>query len=143
MSFNYVLGNINASFERLALYYRDFMERTEQAFRAMHQRLVNLEERQGAPSDEQVERVLRKILAERFADSIVPPAAHTVPVKEEDTFVKPKPNDIIPETLSIDVSSLQVDPDAVPSKMYGETLKMLEGKLPGFPNVEGPTTDED
>jgi hypothetical protein len=46
----------------------EFMHRTELCFRALHDRITWLEERvvwQGAPSDEQVERVLRKILAEK------------------------------------------------------------------------------
>lgn len=43
------------------------MHRTELCFRALHHRITRLEEREllQGPTDEQVERVLRKILAEK------------------------------------------------------------------------------
>lgn len=137
MSFNYVVGQINASLERLVFYYRAFMERTEAAFRGMHERVLRLEEQQSwqGPSDEQVERVLRKIFAERFAD---PGVQHTRThaMKDGDTFVKPKKGDaIIPLPIDISLESLQVDPKAMPSQQYAETLNMLEHKLPSFPEL--------
>lgn len=46
----------------------EFMHRTEACFRALHERVVRLEQERELymrPTDDQVERVLRKILAEK------------------------------------------------------------------------------
>lgn len=139
MSWNYAVAQINQSLEQLALWYREFMHRTEQSFRAIHERVMFLEQRQAwkGPSDEQVERILRKILAERFADAGVQRVENPNVMKDSDYFVEnPKEDAIIPKAIAIDVASLQVDAKAVPSKAYGQTLQMLESRLPGFPNVD-------
>jgi hypothetical protein len=139
MSFGFVVEKINIQLERLANYYREFMHRTEQSFRAMHQRILHLEERQAwqEPSDEQVERVLRKILAERFADAGVKGVRNPNVMKDGDYFVEnPDAHTMIPESIPIDVDSLQVDPGAVPSQRYLETMQMLEGRIPSFPELD-------
>ena len=117
---------------------REFMQRAEASFRALHERLEYLERRQAAqgPSDEQLERVLRKILAERFADA---ETQRLVPneTKSRDFFAgRPNAAFSVPKTISLDVASLHVDPEAVPSKAYGQTLQMLEKGLQRFPQVD-------
>jgi hypothetical protein len=112
----------------------------------MHQRILKIEE-QGAhqgPSDEQVERVLRKILAERFADSSAHREGISNIAKEGGYFVQPPKEDMtIPHAIPIDVHSLLVDPNAMPSKTYAETMQMLEGRLPAFPEVDLSTEQGD
>jgi hypothetical protein len=114
------------------------MHRTELCFRALHERIIWLEERQAwqGPSDEQVERVLRKILAERFADGNVQQVQSPNIMKEEDYFVEDRRNLGILRPVAIDPASLFVEPDAVPSKAYVETFNMLERHLADFPDVD-------
>ena len=116
----------------------EFMRRTESCFRAFHERLLQLEERQSwaGPSDEQVERILRKILAERFAGPGIPPPPTSTSTSDDEYFVANPKELAFPRPIPIDPASLLVDPDAVPSKAYAETFRMLEGGLSRYPNLE-------
>ncbi|KAF2752192.1 hypothetical protein M011DRAFT_473446 [Sporormia fimetaria CBS 119925] len=145
MSFGFVVANINASLERLAIYYREFMHRTEHCFRSMHQRITSLEEHQACrgPTDEQLDRVLRKILAERFATSNMAQAETVATNRDVEFFVEDPDINAIPQSIPIDVASFQVDPNGAPSQQYAETLQMLEGKLPSFPDVDGSGQQEE
>ncbi|KAF2186170.1 hypothetical protein K469DRAFT_630888 [Zopfia rhizophila CBS 207.26] len=69
MSLSYILHHINNCFDQVIVWFRGLLNRTERSFQAMHQRITFLEDRQNdlAPSDEQMERILRRQLAERFA----------------------------------------------------------------------------
>lgn len=110
------------------------MHRTELCFRKLHERVLLLEQRQAVqgPTDEQVERALRKILDERFSDL----GTHTRKLdaaQDPSWFVK-DPRDIpYPRSIKMDIASLIIPPDAVPSKAYSETFRMLESGLRGFP----------
>jgi hypothetical protein len=113
----------------------------------MHERILQLEDRQDwqGPSDEQVERVLRKILAERFSDGTMHEVQHPDIRRERDYFVEDPRKQPAPRPVLIDPAALFVDPEAVPSKAYADTLNMLEGRLHDFPDathkmhvVEGP-----
>jgi hypothetical protein len=115
------------------------MQRAEKSFRSLHDRVLALEERQAwkGPSDEQVERVLRKILAERFTDTDIQRVENPNVMKDGAFFVKnPKQDAAILQAIPIDVASLHVDPKAIPSKAYGQALEMLEGTLPSFPKAD-------
>ena len=116
------------------------MQRTEQSFRAMHQRLVYLEEREAwqGPSDEQLERVLKKILAEKFNDTDVPRGEQPPNALKNGTYFmeRPKEDASVPKAIPIDMAALQVDAAAVPSENYLQTLRMLESELVDFPHVE-------
>jgi hypothetical protein len=120
------------------------MHRTEMCFRALHERLVRLEERTlREPSDEQVERVLRKILAERFSEGIAHPVREPSNiVKEEERFTEDRRIFANLRPVQIDPAVLFVDPDAVPSRAYAETMKKLDTRLADFPNIESNTTVE-
>jgi hypothetical protein len=136
MSWNFTVERINLSLERLVGWYREFMTRTEQSFRALHQRISYLEDRQAwqGPSDEQVERVMRKILAERFADAGTQRVENPNRMKDGACFVEnPKEDQMIPKPIPIDFSALQVNPNEFPSKAYGQTLQMLESEITTFP----------
>ena len=114
------------------------MSRTESCFRALHERIVHLEERQawGSPTDEQVERVLRKILDEKFSGSGLRPVGNPITMSNRDYFVE-NPKDLAyPRSIAIDPASLLVEPDSVPSKAYAETLQMLESNLAHFPRMD-------
>jgi hypothetical protein len=116
-----------------------FMQRVESSFQALHERLHYLEQRQAAqgPTDEQVERVLRKILAERFAEPGTQRFDNAEKAKSSDWLEKIRnPEVSIPKTVSLDAASLQVNPDAVPSKAYGQALQVLEMGLQKFPQVD-------
>lgn len=140
MSWNYTVHLINAQFERLANWYREFMHRTEQSFQTLHERILNLENRQPwtRPSDEQVERVLRKILAEKFADAEIQRVDGPNAMQAGHYFVEdPKQELVLPKVIPFELATIDADPEtAVPSKAYGETLKMLENSLPNFPRVD-------
>jgi hypothetical protein len=116
------------------------MQRTEQSFRAMHQRLMYLEEREAwrGPSDEQLERVLRKILAEKFNDANVQQGEQAPnALKNVEYFVeRPKEDASIPKAIPINMAALQVDAAAVPSENYQQTLRMLESEIVDFPHVD-------
>ena len=114
------------------------MHRTELCFRALHERISWLEDRQAwqGPSDEQVERVLRKILAERFSDGNIQQVQNPNVMKEEDYFVEDRRNHSIPRPVAMDPASLTVHPEAVPSKAYADTFRMLEMQLDDFPKVD-------
>ncbi|KAL1612929.1 hypothetical protein SLS60_001159 [Paraconiothyrium brasiliense] len=121
------------------LFSQDFLRRSEAAFRALHERVLLLEQRQASqgPSDEQVERVLRKILAERFGDAGIHGVDSPTLSKDVEYFVKPPDSSIsIPRAPPIDPMMLLVDPDAVPSKAYGQTFQMLERGLGQYPQVD-------
>jgi hypothetical protein len=114
------------------------MHRTELCFRGLHERILRLEERPSVlePTDEQVERVLRKILAERFADpATCHHAAKQETLKNVDYFVKDPNDSPYPKPVIMDVNSILVSPDSVPSKAYTETFQMLEDRLREFPGT--------
>jgi hypothetical protein len=115
------------------------MQRVESSFQALHERLCYLEQRQAAqgPTDEQVERVLRKILAERFAEPGTQRLDNAEKSMSSEWLEKIRnPEASIPKTISLDAATLQVDPDAVPSKAYGQALQMLEMGLQKFPQAD-------
>jgi hypothetical protein len=88
--------------------------------------------------------VLRKILAERFSD---PPIIHQH--KKRDTmqdgnyFVRDPDDSPYPKPCKIDVASLLVSPESVPSQAYAETFHMLESRLNTFPGTDLLTLGED
>ncbi|KAJ8111627.1 hypothetical protein OPT61_g5826 [Boeremia exigua] len=148
MSLSFQLQKINQSFEKIAGWYFEFLQRTEDAFRTLHRRVSFLEERQAhGPSDEQIERVLRKILAERFAGD-GPPRTDSMDMVKSDNFLledaKGQPT-ITP--ININPTTLFVEPESVPSRAYVETFRMLEGRLSEYPSmhqqepVESETSD--
>jgi|TARA_R110002003_G_scaffold288_2_gene18311 hypothetical protein len=102
----------------------------------LHERIVRLEKRQQGPSDEQVERVLRKILAERFSDVGVQQVDGLSGLKDETQFLEDCRHLAIPTPVAIDPASLFVDPDDVPSKQYAETFRMLESQLAEYPSFD-------
>ncbi|KAJ4358392.1 uncharacterized protein N0V89_002974 [Didymosphaeria variabile] len=121
------------------VFSQDFLRRSEAAFRALHERVLFLEQQQASqgPSDEQVERVLRKILAERFGDTGSQGTDTPSLSKDVEYFVQPPDNSTsIPRAPPIDPMMLIVDPDAVPSKAYGQTFQMLEKGLSQYPQLE-------
>lgn len=122
----------------LTYHSTEFMHRTELCFRAQHERIVYLEDRQAwqGPTDEQVERVLRKILAERFSDAGMQRVENPSAMKESDYFVENQKHLAMVRPIAIDPASLIVEPDAVPSKAYAETFEMLESRLARFPHIE-------
>ncbi|KAH7402442.1 hypothetical protein BKA66DRAFT_404661 [Pyrenochaeta sp. MPI-SDFR-AT-0127] len=138
MSWSFQLQNINRSFERIAAWYSEFMSRTELCFRALHERIMYLEERQAwaGPTDEQVERVLRKILAEKFSDTGIQRVENPNIMRDGDYFVENRKDLAILRPMSFDPASLLVEPEAVPSKAYAETIQMLESQLASFPHME-------
>lgn len=102
-------------------------------------RITHLEQQQQAsesPSDEQVERVLRKILAERFGESTTQPEPTLGQAKGGGYFVRPSDGISVPRAPPIDPMMLVVDPEAVPSKQYGQTFKLLEQGLNQYPSVK-------
>ncbi|CAI6335627.1 unnamed protein product [Periconia digitata] len=131
MTWNYALHQINRSFEQLAQWYHEFILRSEASFQALHNRVDCLEKRQTQLDDEQIERVLRKILAERFADPSIQRTSGSSEPKEK--AIKDGP---MPKYVSIDPTKLLIEPDAVPSKAYGRTFAMLEDKLRDFPHMD-------
>jgi hypothetical protein len=148
MSYTYIVGNLSTGMERLVNWYREFMRRTEHSFRDMHRRILVLEQRQSwkGPSDEQVERALRKILAEKFCDPGSQKIDNPPGMKDGDYFVEnPSMDGVVPHAIPMDLNMPDMDPEAVPSKTYRDTLDMLEGKLPGFPDLDisKPLEDED
>jgi hypothetical protein len=104
----------------------------------MHERILQLEDRQDwqGPSDEQVERVLRKILAERFSDDTMHQVQHPNIMKEREFFVEDPRKQSAPGPVFIDPAALFVDPEAVPSKAYADTIRMLDRRLHDFPDVD-------
>jgi len=131
MSFTYQLQKINQSFDQIAAWYQEFMRRTELCFRKLHDRILLLEQRPPiqAPTDEQLERVLRKILAERFSGPDMHHMKTDDSVRDERWFIK----DPFPKSLKMNVASLLVPPDSVPSQAYTDTFRMLEDELDDFP----------
>lgn len=115
----------------------EFLQRTEDCFRALHERISYLEQQQArqCPSDEQVERVLRKILAERFANDGPLRTDSMNLLKGHDFFIEEAKNRSTIKPIHIDASSLFVEPEAVPSKAYAETFQMLEGRLDEYPRI--------
>lgn len=119
------------------------MQRAEQCFRALNERILRLEEKQATLhiSDEQVERVLRKILAERFSD-VEEHRLHQSPTlrgdddDDDDYFVEQKKDPTIIQSIALDPAMLAVDPESVPSVAYMETFQMLETRLSDFPRID-------
>jgi len=117
MSIVYALENINKSFDTITGWLRKFMARTEQAFQSF-----------------QVERVLRKILAEKFAmpndtpRSEPPeyvhrpegpdPRTHQLPGKGPSSaqYIAIKDDFMPPTPISIEAEALKVNPQAIPSR---------------------------
>lgn len=117
----------------------EFLQRSEDAFRALHQRISYLEERHAyGPSDEQVERILRKILAERFTDEEQRRTDSVTFRKGDDFFVEDARSRSTIRPINIDAASLFVEPESVPSKAYAETFRMLEGHLSEYPHMYQP-----
>ncbi|KAJ4340094.1 hypothetical protein N0V87_002714 [Didymella glomerata] len=138
MSWSFQLQRINQSFERIAGWYHDFLERTESAFQALEFRVSRLEERQViGPSDEQVERVLRKILAERFANDGSHRTDSIGLMKDNNLRLEDAKGRSSIRPIRIDAASLFVEPESVPSKAYTETFQMLEGRLTEYPRMSG------
>jgi len=139
MSFTYQLQKINQSFDQIAAWYQEFMRKTELCFRKLHERIQQLEQRPSlqAPTDEQLERVLRKILAERFSDPSMHHMKKDESIQDGGWFVK----DPFPRSVRMNVASLLVSPESVPSQAYTETFQMLEDELDSFPG-EGLLAEE-
>lgn len=115
------------------------MHRTELCFRALHERIIRLEDRAyRGPTDEQVERVLRKILAERFSESEgrVNLSHSPVIMKEEEFFVEDLRNQARLKPVAVDPALLFIDPEAVPSLAYANTMKMLDRRLMDYPELD-------
>ncbi|CAG5178047.1 uncharacterized protein ALTATR162_LOCUS8508 [Alternaria atra] len=145
MSFTFQVQKINQSFDQIAAWYHEFMRRTELCFRKLHERILLLEQKQAVqgPTDEQVERVLRKILDERFSDLGSHHGRKLGAVQDRSWFVR-DPNDLpYPRSIKMDIASLIIPPDAVPSKAYSETFRMLEHGLRGFPRDHLLDSDDD
>ncbi|KAF1947271.1 hypothetical protein EJ02DRAFT_365485 [Clathrospora elynae] len=145
MSWSFQLQSINRSFERIGSWYQEFMQRTELCFRGLHERIVRLEEGEAlqGPTDEQVERVLRKILAERFADPVIHHVGKRRTMEEGEHFVRNPEDQSHPRPVAMDIASLLVSPESVPSKAYMETFHMLENRLDNFPRIDLNTSDPD
>jgi hypothetical protein len=121
------------------------MNRTEQCFRQLHERILKLETGQvsQAPTDEQVEHVLRKILAERFFDPAIHHHRKRDTMQDGGYFVRDPNASPYPTPVKIDVASLLVSPESVPSQAYTETFRMLENRLNTFPETNLLTPGED
>ncbi|KAI8937537.1 hypothetical protein NX059_005255 [Plenodomus lindquistii] len=145
MSWSFQLQSINHSFERIASWYKEFMHRTEMCFRELHERIMALEERQAShgPTDEQVERVLRKILTERFSLPVTQPTGTARDAASTDALGGDRRFLGYPRPVMVDPASLVVEPDCVPSKAYVETFHMLESRLATFPYMGSPTSEGD
>jgi hypothetical protein len=104
----------------------------------MHERISQLENRQEwqGPSDEQVERVLRKILVDRFSDGTMQPVQHPNIMKETDYFIEDLRRQPAPLPVLMDPASLITDPESVPSKAYADTIKLLDKRIAQFPNFD-------
>ncbi|KAF2192208.1 hypothetical protein K469DRAFT_553764 [Zopfia rhizophila CBS 207.26] len=139
MSWNYAINQINASFDQIAVWYRDFMTRTERSFQAMNARIMYLENRQAwkGPSDEQVERILRKILAEKFAENAAVQRVENPNVMENGQFYVQKPTDdlVVPKPLVVDSGILSVDSNAVPSDSWKKDFDLLKQQLAESPQL--------
>ncbi|KAF9699214.1 hypothetical protein EKO04_003018 [Ascochyta lentis] len=137
MSWSFQLQKINQAFEKIAGWYYEFLQRTEDGFRALHDRVLYLEERQAwqGPSDEQLERVLRKILAKRFAEDGPRRTDSANLAKSNNFFVEDARNRSTIRPIAIDAASLFVEPESVPSRAYAETFQMLEGRLSDYPRA--------
>lgn len=145
MSLSYHLEKINKAFEQMTAWYKEFMNRTNECFKTIHARQLQLEDRvaqfehqswQG-PSDEQLERVLRKILAERFADPNGRSGDGMDTIKATPRFLDQLKEDLIyPRPIPLDLASLQVDGKEVPSEKYAEDMRMLESELEHFPQTD-------
>jgi hypothetical protein len=122
---------------KLTLSSYEFLQRTEDCFRALHDRVSYLEERQArnGPSDEQVERVLRKILAEKFTHDALHRTDSLDMAKSSDFFIENARNRSTIRPITINAASLLVEPDSVPSNAYAETFQMLEGRLAEYPRM--------
>lgn len=115
----------------------EFLQRTEDCFRALHNRVLYLEERQAwqGPSDEQLERVLRRILAERFTTDEQQRTDTMNLVKANNACVEDARTRSSIRPITIDAASLFVEPESVPSRAYAETFQMLEGRLTDYPRL--------
>jgi hypothetical protein len=113
------------------------MHRTNAYLESFNLRIQRLENQSThAPSDEQVERVLRKILAEKFSGGITQHVQSPDTLKEEDCFADAQKELANFKPIQVDTALLLVDPDAVPSKAYEETMKMLDGALADYPRFD-------
>lgn len=57
-------------------------------------------------------------------------------MKDVGYFVKPPEGSSVPRAPLLDPATLQVDPESVPSKAYGQTFQMLEMGLSQYPETE-------
>jgi hypothetical protein len=121
------------------------MRRTELCFRKMNERILRLEQKQLAqgPTDEQVERVLRKILAERFAPLDTAQVKLTDHTQSVAWFVRDPDEHLYPRSIKMDVASLLVSPESIPSRAYAETFQMLEDDINHYPGDDLLIGDED
>lgn len=121
----------------------DFLQRTEYALQALSLRISRLEERQVTESsDEQVERVLRKILAERFANDGSHRTDSMNLIRDDFSLENTKGRSTI-RPIRISAASLFVEPESVPSKAYTETFQMLEGRLTEYPCIHEEPAEDD
>lgn len=79
--------------------------------------------------------MLRKILAERFADDDLHQTDSMNAVKSSDFSVEGARNRSSIRPIIINPASLFVEPESVPSKAYAETFQMLEGRLAEYPRL--------
>ncbi|KAH7405820.1 hypothetical protein DE146DRAFT_424065 [Phaeosphaeria sp. MPI-PUGE-AT-0046c] len=139
MSWSFHLQKINASFEHIAYWYQQFIDRTELHFQTLRERIIRLEDQAyRGPSDEQVERVLRKILAERFSESEgrATLSPHPNIMKEEECFVEDLRDQARLKAVVVDPALLFVDPEAVPSIAYRNAMKVLDRRLMDYPELD-------
>lgn len=136
MSWTFHLQKINQSFNQIAVWYTEFMRKTELCFQNLHARILRLESQQPTqgPTDEQVERVLRKILSERFSNPNTARVHDSPPVLNNEGYFLHRDRPVVPHPIHFDPASLLVEPDSVPSKAYSETFNMLEQRLADFPH---------
>jgi len=101
-----------------------------------------------------VERVLRKILAEKFAmQNETPrseppelghhqdgpdPRTHSLPgrMPESGQYIPYKDDFIPPKPIPMDVDSFKVDPKAVPSDAWKRDMERLAQSLDPYPNLD-------
>lgn len=82
--------------------------------------------------------MLRKILAERFSDSERKANSSQVPsaMKEEEYFVEDLRDQTRLKPVAIDPGLLFIDPEAVPSMAYANTMRVLDRQLMDYPDID-------
>lgn len=79
--------------------------------------------------------MLRKILAERFANDGPPRTDSMNLFKSNDLFIEEAKNRSSIKPININAACLFVEPESVPSRAYAETFRMLEGRLEEYPHM--------